>query len=204
MRELDIHPAAELFPLLSGQEFDDLVADIGKHGQHEPIRLYQGKILDGRNRYRACETLGIEPRRVDLPADLNPWDYVWSQNAERRHLDPGTKAVCCIRQRRASADWEAQQQQRREEANRKHAEAAARQPRVEGGKFSTVGVSPDTPTASQDKEKRKHRERDDVAKEAGVSSATAGRALALDEKRPDLADKVQAGEVTLNETMRQP
>ena len=57
---MKFHEYAGLFPLLTGEEFDALVADIEKNGLIEPVWLYEGKILDGRNRYRACLDLGTE------------------------------------------------------------------------------------------------------------------------------------------------
>jgi ParB-like chromosome segregation protein Spo0J len=56
------HPLAEVLPLLTGREFDDLVEDIGKNGLRDPINLFEGRIIDGRNRERACLKAGVEPR----------------------------------------------------------------------------------------------------------------------------------------------
>jgi MT-A70 len=59
LADFQFHPLANLFPLLEGSEFDDLVADVRLHGVREPIWLYQDTILDGRNRYRAAQTVGL-------------------------------------------------------------------------------------------------------------------------------------------------
>jgi hypothetical protein len=63
---LQFHPLTDLFPLMRGAEFDALVDDIRQHGLHELIVVFEGKILDGRNRYRACIEAGIEPRYWDV------------------------------------------------------------------------------------------------------------------------------------------
>src|SRR2546430_13784104 len=61
MSELQFHSFADLFPLMEGNEFEELVADIKANGLREKIDLYQGKIVEGRNRYRALQRLGIDP-----------------------------------------------------------------------------------------------------------------------------------------------
>lgn len=54
------HPAADLFPMMTDDEYTELVESIRTHGQREPVWVdEQGRILDGRNRARACDQLGI-------------------------------------------------------------------------------------------------------------------------------------------------
>jgi hypothetical protein len=56
------HKISDMLPLVRSDEFETLKMDIATNGQREPICLYEGKILDGRNRCRACLHLKIEPR----------------------------------------------------------------------------------------------------------------------------------------------
>jgi hypothetical protein len=90
MTKLEFHPLANIFPLLDGDELGNLADDVKANGLQEPIVLYEGKILDGRNRYQGCVLAGVEPRFVEFDGD-NPRAYVKSLNILRRHLDQWTK-----------------------------------------------------------------------------------------------------------------
>ena len=86
------HPLADMLPLVQGAEFDRLVADIAEQGLLNPITLYQGRILEGRNRERACDAAGVEPRYVEFEGK-DPAAFVFSQNLARRHLGPSQRAM---------------------------------------------------------------------------------------------------------------
>jgi len=60
------HQYANLFPLLEGEDYNNLKEDIKKNGLLEPIYLYKDEICDGRNRYRCCIDLGIKPRTTSF------------------------------------------------------------------------------------------------------------------------------------------
>jgi len=91
--EYEFHPLANLFPLLEGAEFKALLEDIKKNGQREKIKLHEGKILDSRNRHRACKEGFRKPEYEELPLSTNPLDYVISANLHRRHLSTTQRAL---------------------------------------------------------------------------------------------------------------
>ena len=86
------HALANLFPLLDGDEFDALVADIRAYGLRQKIILFDGMILDGRNRYAACLEAGIEPR-FEVFNGADPLAFVVSSNLARRHLSASQRAM---------------------------------------------------------------------------------------------------------------
>ena len=79
------HKASCMFPLTKGAEFAALVDDIKARGLVHPIVLYENRILDGRDRYRACRRAGVAPRYETFNGD-DPVAYVISANILRRHL----------------------------------------------------------------------------------------------------------------------
>src|SRR5262249_5973869 len=81
-----------IFPLLEGEEFEELCNDIFRNGLLEPIILYEGKILDGRNRYRACLAADVEPC-FETYRGTDPLSYVISRNLKRRHLTTSQRAM---------------------------------------------------------------------------------------------------------------
>jgi N6-adenosine-specific RNA methylase IME4 len=95
LENIPFHPLAEIFPLIHGKEFVELKQDIKANGVHEPIVMYQGQILDGRNRFRACQEVGVTPKFVNYAGD-SPAAFVISLNIHRRHMDSGQKAAVAV------------------------------------------------------------------------------------------------------------
>lgn len=89
---MDFHEYAGIFPLLEGREFTELCNDIKANGQREPIWVYEGKILDGRNRFRACTAVGVTPRTAPYAGD-DPLAFVLSLNLHRRHLSESQRGM---------------------------------------------------------------------------------------------------------------
>jgi ParB-like chromosome segregation protein Spo0J len=86
------HPAADALPKMSDTEYQQLKEDIRANGLREAIVLHEGRILDGRHRYRACVELGIEPGFRDHDGS-DPVAVVISMNLCRRHLDISQRAL---------------------------------------------------------------------------------------------------------------
>lgn len=89
----EVHEAATLFPLITGPDFDALVEDIRANGQLDPVTLDAAeRIIDGRNRARACERLGIKPKTTTYTGN-DVVQFVVSHNLHRRHLTDSQRAM---------------------------------------------------------------------------------------------------------------
>lgn len=88
-----VHPVADIFPMMSEDELADLAADIKANGLLLPIIVDDnGILIDGRNRIRACEIAGVEPRFEGLNG-RDATALIVSTNIRRRHLSAGQSAI---------------------------------------------------------------------------------------------------------------
>lgn len=92
LTRLPHHPLAALFPMIPDDELRELADDIEANGQHEPVWLLDGQILDGRNREAACHLIGIDAFTKEYDGD-DPLGFVLSLNLRRRHLSESQRAM---------------------------------------------------------------------------------------------------------------
>jgi ParB-like chromosome segregation protein Spo0J len=90
-RDLEPHEFCLALPEMSPECFSELAADIAKHGLIHPIVLFEGRILDGRHRHRACLEVGAEPFFEEFTGPGSAYDYVISENLKRRDLTPAQR-----------------------------------------------------------------------------------------------------------------
>jgi hypothetical protein len=165
----EYHTAANIFPL-DEENLGSLAKDIGGRGLQVPIEMLDGKIIDGRRRWLACEKAGVEPDVVEVETD-DPVGYVLSLNLHRRHLTVSQAARCADRARKMYDDA-----------------AKERQKGGQGGKLLPVNC----PEAKGDA-------RDQVGDVFGISGKSVDRARKVREEGiPQLGAAVDAGKLTIN------
>lgn len=91
--DVQIHPAANFFPMMTAEEMHELKNDLCNNGLLEPVVFWCDQLLDGRNRLQACREIGLPVSRIDLDKDTDPVAYVLSHNLHRRHLSSTQKAM---------------------------------------------------------------------------------------------------------------
>src|SRR5690606_4654378 len=184
----EVHPFAAAFPLVEGDEFTELAMDVKKNGLREPILLNHDRtvLIDGRNRFRACEAAGVDAvfetlgPHYDEPKIL---DLIVSKNLARRHLNPGQRAMVALKY---------------EEAIR--ATVRRGRPLGDSARSTTTErteIEADLPHI------REPQVRDRAAKVVGASGRAVQQAKAVERDAPDLAEKVRAGEIALDAADKQ-
>lgn len=167
-----VHPAAELFPMMSDDELQLLAADIKANGLQQPVVMFGARLLDGRNRWRACEIAGVEPRAKDWNGK-DAVAYVRSLNLFRRHLTAAQRAALAVK------------------AEPVYAEAAAEKQKEEGRKAGRGKKKP----SGGNRPKDSGRALSQAAKETGASLDSAKTMKQVAKAAPEVVELVQRGQV---------
>lgn len=214
----EFHPACLALPKMADDEYLALRESIrAGYDANKPIELFEGQILDGRHRFQACQDEGIAPTFIPL-IGINPYDYVRKVHEGRRSwLNGVQKALVIGGLLEKAGEFEAAQKRIRDEANRKRAEAA------KGHEFrgnqhvetnEVVVPQPEGQPAKNEPDQDQKPARDHTKKHAqssatakaksiGTSRANVERAEAIRRASPDIARKVETGEITPTEAQRQ-
>ena len=178
--KLKPHPLADLIPPMSEEEYTRLRDDIKEQGLLEAITLYEGMILDGRHRYRACEEVGAGIATWEYDGDT-PARYVITLNANRRHLTVTQRAAIALA---AVGPYEKEARARQQEGQERGREAQ---------KIGSVPIG--THPLANSPTKRATAE---AAADVGVSGRQVDRLKRVKAKDPDLYEKVTAGDVKIS------
>lgn len=88
------HPIADAWRLFDEDELAILADDIRANGLREPVVTFNGLILDGRNRFAACEIAGVEPAFEAFEGtEDDALAFAQSVNGARRHQSKGSLAA---------------------------------------------------------------------------------------------------------------
>lgn len=179
-----VHPAANLFPMMSDEDIDALAKSIREQGLRQPIIITEdGELLDGRNRVAACSRAGIPPRHEVFHGD-DPVAFVMALNMDRRHLTTGQKAMLALK---IEPMYEAEGLARMAAAGRS---AAPGKPQK--GVAGLPHLSePRAPLA-----------RDKAGAAVQVSGRAVQQAKRVADAAPDLTEQVQAGTLALDRAER--
>lgn len=180
-----------IFPEAKPEDYNEIKDDIAKNG-FDPTRaitLYQGEIIDGWNRQRACDELGIKPSYVTFQgSDSDAIDFVMSTN-RRRNLNSGQKAA-------VAADYEDLIKAIREEVEReRRAKQAEELSKTHAAKLEGVCGKNLPQTNTRDEFKTAHK----VAQLFNTNRTYVNQAVKMKEQAPEVFERVKAGKMTMQD-----
>jgi hypothetical protein len=192
---LEAHSIADVWPLLSDEELEDLAEDIKVNGLHHPVVLYEEKILDGRNRVKACELAGVAVKTMKYHGE-DPVGYAISLNEKRRHLSSSQRAALAVKMKPL---FEAEAKKRQQAAGGNQNPSGTNQHR-QVDKRSVVEKIP--PATNKDPKKTRVKSRTQAAKALGTNERYVNQAEKIKKESPEVFKKVEEGEINIPQAMK--
>ena len=91
------HPLSECFGNMDDDEFQKFKDDIEAQGQHEPILIFEGMVLDGWHRYLATTQLGMDVKKFTFGGTFEEaQERVVSGNDKRKHRTVAQRAQAIV------------------------------------------------------------------------------------------------------------
>lgn len=184
---------------MDAEEYEALKDDIQKNGYREdlPIIIYNGGIIDGWNRYRACKDLGVTPKvKMFRGNDQEAIEYIMSSN-KRRNLTSSQRAAIAVE---AEAVVKAIEEQVEKERRAKQAENYKNQySQYESGFTELI-----PPTQNRGESKKEAAEaRTKIAEAFGTNPRYISDAKRLKEENPEAFEKIKRGETTITKIKKE-
>lgn len=194
------HPIADIWPMMDQAQLQDLADDIKKNGQLQFIWLYEGMILDGRNRYAACQLAGIQPKTKDYTGE-EPTAFAVSLNDKRRHMNKGSLAAVAVE---LLPFFEADAKKRQV---RKPAPVSVKEKNPEQIYGETIDQRSVVEKIPQQNSKPMfddgRKARDDAAKAVGVNERYIQDAKKIKQEAPEVFEKLKAGKISVQDAKRE-
>ncbi len=184
---MKFHPVTNIFPMMSEDEFNDLMENIKKHGLMEPIWAWKGEIIDGRNRYLACTKTGVKPEFREWDGEGSLVEFVVSLNLHRRHLTSSQKAMIS---ENILPFLEEEAKERKRQAGRLYGEKHLRKEEE---------VTEIFPEPLNNSLKNTGEARQQAAKLVGINPHYVSDAKKIKQKAPEIAEKVLEGKLSIPE-----
>ena len=128
------HPLSAAFPPMQADEYQALFDSIVEIGMQNPITIYEGQVLDGWNRYTVVLDCGMDCPTVEL-GDIDPVDFVKSQNLHRRHLTGSQRAAAVV----ACSTWHSAHREKKSVPGTDLSKTDEQMAKEAGVSVSTVG-----------------------------------------------------------------
>ena len=180
--------ALNIFPEANEEDFNRLLEDIRNNGfdQSQPVIIYDGAILDGWNRYRACQAIGISPAIKTFDGDQSAALQLVMRTNKRRNLNKGQWATIAVEAEDVLSVIAGQVEKQRREK-----QAATQSEQAEPMQQKIVAQVNRNVTDTK------------AAELFNTNRTYVNQAAKVKENAPEAFEKVKAGKMTLQDAMKE-